>query len=199
MKKEIILIGAGGHAESIIDIIENKNEYSIAGLIGFSHEVGMTRYGYQVIGTDKDLVSLRKDYQHACLAVGHMGIGETRKNLFIYMKELAFYFPPILANNAYASSRSVIGEGSVIMCNAFLNAGARIGKISIINTGSIVEHGTSIGENTHISTGVIVNGNVQIGDNCFIGSGSVVREGISIASNSFIKMSQRLISDVKDI
>ena len=33
MKKKIILIGAGGHCNSCIDVIESENKFKIAGLI----------------------------------------------------------------------------------------------------------------------------------------------------------------------
>ena len=40
MKKKIILIGAGGHAESCIDVIKKNKKYQIVGLIGTKSEVG---------------------------------------------------------------------------------------------------------------------------------------------------------------
>ena len=39
-KSEIILIGAGGHAISCIDIIEQQDKFKIAGLIGNEEELG---------------------------------------------------------------------------------------------------------------------------------------------------------------
>jgi hypothetical protein len=39
-KENIILIGAGGHALSCIDVIEQENKYSIHGLVGLKDEVG---------------------------------------------------------------------------------------------------------------------------------------------------------------
>ena len=37
-KKEIIIIGAGGHAKSCIDVIEQEGKYDIVGLIGVENE-----------------------------------------------------------------------------------------------------------------------------------------------------------------
>ncbi len=36
-KEKIILIGAGGHAESCIDVIEQEDRFEIAGLIGLEN------------------------------------------------------------------------------------------------------------------------------------------------------------------
>ena len=49
-KEKILLIGAGGHSQSCIDVIEQENKYEIAGLIGIKEEVGQNRLGYEVIG-----------------------------------------------------------------------------------------------------------------------------------------------------
>ena len=47
-KKPLILIGAGGHAKSCIDIIENENRYYIFGIIDRSKK--KIFYGLQDIG-----------------------------------------------------------------------------------------------------------------------------------------------------
>ena len=40
-KKSILLLGAGGHARSCIDVIEEQGQYQIAGLIGVESERGL--------------------------------------------------------------------------------------------------------------------------------------------------------------
>ena len=55
IKPSLILIGAGGHACSCIDVIEQQGQYQIAGLIGMQDEVHTQHLGYAVIGTDSDL------------------------------------------------------------------------------------------------------------------------------------------------
>jgi phage gp45-like len=39
-KSDLILIGAGGHSRSCIDVIEQEGKYRIAGLVGAKDEVG---------------------------------------------------------------------------------------------------------------------------------------------------------------
>jgi hypothetical protein len=36
----LLLIGAGGHAKSCIDVIEQENKFKIIGLVGSPNEVG---------------------------------------------------------------------------------------------------------------------------------------------------------------
>ena len=62
-KTEIILIGAGGHAKSCIDVIEQQGKFKIAGLIGIKEELGQKVCGYSIFGIDNDLPELIKDYK----------------------------------------------------------------------------------------------------------------------------------------
>ena len=57
---EIILIGAGGHSLSCIDVIEFTGLYKIAGLIEKNDEKGNKNIDYPIIGTDEDLSNLRR-------------------------------------------------------------------------------------------------------------------------------------------
>jgi len=44
-KPNMILIGAGGHAYSCIDVIEQQGKYHIAGLVGMPDEMHTTHLG----------------------------------------------------------------------------------------------------------------------------------------------------------
>ena len=59
LKSKVLLIGAGGHAASCIEIIEAENKNKIIGLIGTPKEVGKKLLGYEVIGSEKDFVDLQ--------------------------------------------------------------------------------------------------------------------------------------------
>ena len=50
--KKLILIGAGGHAKSCIDVIENTKKYKILGLLDLPEKIGQKVLGYSVIDTD---------------------------------------------------------------------------------------------------------------------------------------------------
>ena len=59
--KPLLLIGCGGHARSLIDLIETQGEWHIHGLIGLPEQVGSTVLSYPVIGTDDDLATCEED------------------------------------------------------------------------------------------------------------------------------------------
>jgi sugar O-acyltransferase (sialic acid O-acetyltransferase NeuD family) len=186
--KELLLIGAGGHAKSCIDIIESKGDYSIAQIIGQKSEIGLSILGRTVRYSDSDLVNLRNEYEYAFVAIGQIHSPSTRKEIYLLLSELGYTFPVVISKSAVVSRYARIGSGSIVMNGAILNADCTIGENVIINSGSIIEHDVSIGDNCHVSTGVTINGGSKIGEGTFLGSGTVVRDGIEIGSNSFIGM-----------
>ena len=65
--KKIILIGAGGHCKSCIDVIEEE-KFEIIGIIDNLRKKSIS--GYPVIGKDKDLLKVRKMTKYALITTG---------------------------------------------------------------------------------------------------------------------------------
>jgi sugar O-acyltransferase (sialic acid O-acetyltransferase NeuD family) len=185
---KILIIGAGGHAQSCLDIIEENNEYSIAGLIDEPDKLGSSVCGYPIIGSNSDLSSLVSVIKYAFIGVGQIRSPEKRLELFELLKNIGYTLPTIFAKNSYVSKHASIGESCVVMRGAIINAGVRIGSNSIINNKALLDHGVQVGSHCHISTNSTLNGDVSIGDRVFIGSSSVIREGINISANSIVPM-----------
>lgn len=87
-QEKIILVGAGGHAKSCIDVIEKHGEYEIAGLVGLPEQINTEHSGYKVIGSDKDLGQLYKDFPYAIITVGQIKTVNIRKDLYEKLKTL---------------------------------------------------------------------------------------------------------------
>lgn len=196
--KEIVLVGGGGHCKSVIEVIESKAEFKIAGIIDATLPKGSTVSGYTVLGKDEDLDHISQKYSEFHLAVGSIKTADTRERLFLRLKEYKGSLPVISASTSYVSKRSLIGEGCIIMHNAFINAAVRLGVNCIVNTGAVVEHDVIVGNHSHISTTAVLNGNVKVGDHCFIGSNCVVREGVVIGNNVVIGAGSVVLKDVED-
>jgi|TARA_B110000037_G_scaffold222702_1_gene298998 sugar O-acyltransferase (sialic acid O-acetyltransferase NeuD family) len=186
-KKQIILIGAGGHCKSCIDVLESENKFEIIGILDLPNRFGQDILGYKIIGNDNDIPQLAKDGQNFLLTVGHLGDSKKRIKLFNLVKSNGGNLPVIISPTSYVSIHSEIGEGTIIMHHVLVNANAVIQKNCIINSKSIIEHDAVIGNHCHISTASVVNGGVKIGDNVFFGSGAVSKQGIEIPENSFIR------------
>lgn len=196
--KDLILIGAGGHALSCIDVIEQTGDYRVMGLVGTPNEVGKQVLGYEVLGTDDNLPKLMSLASAAVIAVGQIKSAQRRVAIFERLKQLGFDLPVIVAKDATVSRHASLGVGTMVMHGAIVNAGARVGSNCIINSRALVEHGATVGDHCHVSTGAILNGDASLGDGSFVGSGTIVREGLTIGSNCVIGMGISLRHPVPD-
>ena len=195
-KEKIVVIGAGGHAQSCIDVIEAQGKFKIMGLIGTEYEVGKEFSGYSVIGTDEDLPFLASKITNAIIGLGQIETSDIRRKLFLNLKQYGFNLPVIISPKADVSKRAQIGSGTIVMHHALVSAGVKIGENCIINSKSNIEHNSIIESHSHISTGAILNGNCLVGSGSFIGSGSVVKQGCSIGINSIIGMLTSVRNDI---
>lgn len=187
-KRSILLVGAGGHARSCLDVIECNDKYSVYGLIGLQSEVGNSVLSTQVVGCDNDLRKLQLSCTNALVAVGQIKNWMLRFNIFHKLAELGYYLPVIVSPKAYVSPYAKVGKGTIVMHGVVINAGAEIGENCIINSQCLIEHDVVVGNHCHVSTGTIVNGGTCIGDGSFIGSRSVIKENIQIGKRSLIGM-----------
>jgi sugar O-acyltransferase (sialic acid O-acetyltransferase NeuD family) len=197
-KPSLILIGAGGHARSCIDVIEQEGSFNIAGLVGLPNQRIARHFGYDLIGADSDLQMLAKNHQYALISIGQIQTAENRMRLYNQVTKIGFQLPVIIAPTAYVSRHAIIGAGSIVMHGSIVNSGAIIGNNCIINNRSLLEHDVSVEDNCHISTGAILNGNVTVGAGSFIGSGSVIKEGVSIGKNCLVGMGLTVRRNLND-
>tara|TARA_B100000035_G_C20885744_1_gene502624 strand:+ start:104 stop:694 length:591 start_codon:yes stop_codon:yes gene_type:complete len=186
-KKKIIILGAGGHANAVIDVVEKTNKYSIYGIVDKKEKL-KKKFGYKIIGSDEDLFNIRKKVSRALISIGQIKSNKPRIKIFQKLTKLSFSLDTIVSKNAYVSKRSNINYATILMDNVHIGPDVNIGLNCIINTSSVIEHDSTIGNHTHISTGAIINGNVHVGNNVFIGSGCVVKNGITISDNKVIPM-----------
>lgn len=194
--REIILVGAGGHAGACIDLLESQKEYLIAGLVGKQSELNNIKLGYKVIGLDDDIPRLAKKYTYALVGIGQVESPLNRIKVFNLLVNAGFTLPAIISPNSCVSPHAIIQSGSVVMSGAIVGPGAIIGKNCIINSRALIEHDSIVGDHTHVSTGAILNGSVKVGSGSFIGSGVVVREKVIIQDNCVIGMGLSIRDDI---
>ena len=197
-KKSILLLGAGGHARSCIDVIEEQGLYRIAGLIGVEAEKGTTVLGYPVLGSDADLQDLLKQYDAGLVTIGQIKTVEPRMRLFAQLLESGRALPPIVSPRAHVSRHAVVGDGTIVLHGAIVNAGARVGRDCIINSLALVEHDATVEDHCHISTGARLNSSVAIGEGSFVGSGVAIKQGVRIGKHCVVGMGLAVRHDCPD-
>lgn len=197
--EQIILLGIGGHAHSVIDSIESSSPYCVWGFLDVEERVGEKYREYEVLGTD-DLLKecYEKGVRNAFVSIGYLGKGEVRNKLYKRLKKIGFSVPNIIDKTAVISKDISLEEGIFIGKKAVINSSVKIGKMSIINTGAIIEHDCEVGEYSHISVGSILCGNVSVGKHSFIGANATVIQGKKIGQHCIIGAGETIRKNVED-
>lgn len=190
MNKELIsIIGAGGHARSLINIIDKK-QFVIEGIYDDSYENRVLEFIHdvEVKGT---LFEVPKKLK-VIIATGDINKRSIQLDMFKnqLLDSNFFHRTSTIENNV------VLGNRNHFFANTLLNSYVKIGDNNIVNSGAIIEHETVIGNDNHISVGVVLCGRVIIGSNCFVGAGSVIIDKIKICDGVTIGANSLVINDI---
>lgn len=198
MKPKVIVIGAGGHAKVIIDIIEKENKYEIAGIIDNNPKLwGSKLLGYEILGNEDKLKEIAQNNNEIKVIIG-IGNNKDRERINGIIDSLNIPLGKALHPSAQISRNVSIGDGTVIMANVAINIDTKIGKNCIINTGATLDHDNVLEDYVHISPGSHLAGNVTIGEYTHIGTGVSIIPGKYVGSNSIIGAGSTVIKDLPD-
>lgn len=187
--KNVIIIGAGGHARVIADIVRCRGDR----LVGFLDDHAKNAVGeIAVLGKTEDFAS----YPDACFIIG-IGNAAVRRAAAEKMEGVQWY--TAIHPAAVVSEMNVsIGPGTAVMAGAVINSGAVIGDHCIINTASVVEHDNRIGDFSHISVGTKLAGAVEIGPDTWVGIGAAVSNNISICGGCMIGAGAVVVRSIQE-
>ena len=163
--EDIVIIGYGGHAKSVVDSIERAHRYRIVGYT----ELREQQSDYNYLGTDEALYEIyNSGVRNAVVGIGYLGKDNIRAMLYRKLKDIGFKLPVIIDPRAIVSQNVSIGEGTIVGKNAIINSESVIGKMAIINTGAIIEHECEIGD---YESDI---GQVKVGQESFVGANATV-------------------------
>lgn len=173
---KISLIGSGGHARAVINLLSN-NQISLNQIYDNSYHPEKEELiaNYLLGGKIKDIPKNDKIV---------IALGDNTKREF-YFKEYfnQIYKKSIIHSSALIEQDCKIGDANLFFAKILVNCNSQIGNNNILNTACVIEHECRIGNNNHISVGAILCGRVQLGNNCFVGAGSIIKDNISIVDN----------------
>ncbi|MCM1251863.1 MAG: acetyltransferase [Clostridium sp.] len=196
--EKIVILGKGGHTASIVDALESKKEYEIAGYV-VNDEPGTSDENYPVLGDDEELERIfQSGIRNAAMGVGYLGKSDIRERLWIKLKKIGYNFPVIYDSTAIIAHDTFIGEGSFIGKGAIINTNTQIGKMCIINTGAIIEHDCYIEDFSHISVGSVLCGNVYVGQASFIGANATIIQGKKVGNRCIVAAGATIRKNMED-
>mgnify|MGYP000604641506 FL=1 len=199
--KKIIIIGSGGHAKVVADIIltrekELNEDLKIIGFLddNFKNLRYDNIFNIPILGdlSSIEKFSNNKDY----FFIIAIGSNKVREKISKKYPKLNYY--TTIHPKSIISREVEIGAGTVVMANVVINPASTIGKHCIINTSSVVEHDSKLGDYVHISPNATLCGGVSIDDNSWVGAGSVVRQQIHIGKDVIVGANSVVVKDIEN-
>ncbi len=197
MKKPMLIIGAGGHAKILIDIIQKSDEYSLKAVIGKENEEHNELMGYKIYKGDKYLSEF-KDAGITSIAIGIGGYtnNEKRKAIYCKLKSTGFEIVNLIDPSSVVSASVKLGDGVVIFAGVIINPEVIIGNNVVIATGATIDHETIVEDHVLISAGVTVGAGDIIKEGALLALGSKIISRVTIGENALVASGAMVVNDI---
>jgi len=197
VNKPLILVGGGGHAAVLTEII-NGLQHTLLGFTDIQPPDNNTVLtGLNFLGDDPAILSSHSPDEISLInGLGSTGDIKHRATLFNRFTAEHYSFADIIHPTACLSPSVSYGQGLQILAGAIVNTGAQLGDNVLINSRALVEHHCTIGDHTHIASGAVLCGSCHIGQSVHIGAGAVINQGITIGHGAIIASGAVVIADV---
>lgn len=200
----IIILGSGGHAMVVWDLLESIGRFDVLGFTDISQLVGTQRQlgslARPVLGDDTVCAEYLRRYPSLQLLAG---IGPepcaVRRQILGTLESCgAEHVCTAIHPRATVAASVRLSHGTVVMAGAVINPRAVIGAHCVVNTSATVDHDCCLGDNVFIQPGAHVGGTVTIADGAVVGIGASVREQTHIGRDAVIGGGAFVNRDVPD-
>lgn len=197
--KRVVIIGAGGHAREVAEILRHQAQQSNLSLVGFvvddpeNHD--KTVSDLPILG---DWSWFEKADRSELAVVCAVGSPRMRKQLAERATLRGLRFTSAVSQLAYISPDAKVGEGVMIFPRVFVSVDSLIADHAVLNAGVTVSHDSQVGRYGTLAPGVHLAGNVSVGEGCNLGIGSSVINGVSIGEWSVVGAGSVVIRNLLD-
>lgn len=194
---KIVIIGAGGHARVVYEVLRHDKNMEVAAFVDNAVRGSEEKImGIPVVGDHSVLPKLvKKGIKGYIIAVGDNKI---RMQHFNKLKNMGLEPINAIHPTAHIAYNAKIGRGVIIATGSTIATSVEIGNNVIVNTGAIIEHEDVLESHVHISPGTVLAGRVTVEEGAFIGAGVVVKEYITIGENATIGAGSVVLENIPD-
>lgn len=196
MKEEpppLVLVGAGGHAKAVIEVVRAEGRFALAGLVA-SGPAPARLLGAPVLGGEEVLPRLRAE--GIAWAFAAVGDNAARERIGARLLAMGFRLATPAHPSAVLAASALVGEGAVVMARAAVGADARVAGLAIVNTAAVVEHDGFVGAAAHVAPGAVLAGGVRVGARALVGVGTAVRPGVLVGEDAVVGAGAAVVADV---
>jgi len=186
LNKPVIILGGGGHASVLVDILR-LNSVEIIGVSDPAYLKGELVFGDIPVINDEVILE-KYSYNKVSLINGIGPSPKSRRREIINEKfiDVGYEFSSVIHPSALIAKSALLESGAQIMAGVIIQSRSTVSQNSVINTGAVIDHDCFIGKYSHIAPGAVICGNVNAGSSVFIGAGATVIENLSLEEGALV-------------
>jgi len=186
MSKPCVIIGGGGHASVLCDVLLDQGR-EVRAFVGSCEHLARDIFsGIPQIPNDEEAFQLDVNEVVLINGIGVLPNSPLRETIANKYKEKGFVFDRVIATSAYVSPFAKLSSGVQVLHGAIVQVGAVINEDTIINTNTSIDHDCVVGKYNHIAPGAVLCGEVKTKDSVFIGANSIIAQGVSICEFTIV-------------
>ncbi len=166
--RRIIILGAGGFAKTLADILQQNNTYTE---IKFLDD---TKTGKNILGKCSEFMKFKNENTDMFPAFGN---NETREMWFEKLQQEKINIPSIIHNSAYISPMVKIEMGVAVLPKAVINTNCIVNQGCIVNCGAVIDHDCILESFVHVCIGAMIKAENKIPAQTKIEAGEIVARG----------------------
>lgn len=218
MRKNIIIIGAGGFGREVAWLIRRINEYNISHGIGWLYNIigylddntkltGKMIDLYRVLGTANDIETVISHMSDDSELYVTCAIANTkiRKKIMSSVKDRLsrlsgcfVRFPNLVDPTVVLSDQITIGEGNIICAGCVVSVDVTIGDFNIFDWNTTIGHDDIVKDYVTLYPNVNVSGNVILNDGAEIGTGTQIIQGKAVGKGCILGAGAVVINDMPE-
>ncbi len=195
---KLILLGTGGHAKVLADILLQNGQEIFATVSPEERSPDFPIAAVPHYTNDRLVFDFSPNEYFLVNGIGSLPRSALRKKIFLDFKEKGFSFASVVSSRAMVSPFATLSEGVQVMAGAVIQAGATLLNNTIINTGACVDHDCLIGAHSHIAPSATLCGHVVVGNKVHVGAGATVLQSVCIEDRAIIGVGANVTCDVPE-
>lgn len=197
VSKPTLLIGGGGHAKVLLEILRKQNA-NILGVVA-PEPIGNSSIfsGLKQYLKDEDVFNFNSTEILLVNGIGSLPGCSLRRTIYDKFIHAGYTFSSVISSEALVSEYCHLSAGVQVMAGAIINVDAEIGENTIVNSGAVLEHDCKIGNHNHIAPGAVLSGAVRTGNNVHIGTGASVIQMVQISDFCLVAAGANLTKNLE--
>lgn len=184
--KPLVLIGGGGHASVLADILLGQGRKILAVVCPDDITSRSVFAGIVHLTQDDDIERFSTDSVLLVNGIGMMPRSTFRQRISQKFLGQGYIFETVIASDASVSFFAEVKSGAQILSGARVQTGAIIGEHTIVNSGALIEHDCYLGAYNHIAPNATLCGEVRTSEYVYIGANATLIQGLVLEANSIV-------------